>query len=196
MQKTLIALLLAIATLSPARASAAVDQKMATVNVEKVFKGYWRTAVEDKRLKEAVEDVKKRIAAEDKKQADRLAELQNMQKVLQNPNLNQAGRARHQQQFAVKQRAYQQNGTTLKNWKAAQDKDLMLKDRKASTKIREEILAVISAQAKKGGFTVVVDSKALLFSAADLDITNQVLAQLNINDPGKVVAPKKPAPKK
>ena len=74
MQKTLIALLLAIATLSPARASAAVDQKMATVNVEKVFKGYWRTAVEDKRLKEAVEDVKKRIATEDKKQADRLAE--------------------------------------------------------------------------------------------------------------------------
>jgi Skp family chaperone for outer membrane proteins len=196
MQKTIIALLLATATLLPARAAAAADQKMATVNSEKVFKGYWRTAVEDKRLKEAVEDVKKRIAAEDKKQAERVVKLQNMQKVLQNRNLNQAARARHQQQFEFEQKAFQQNATTLTNWKAAQEKALMLKDRKATTKIREEILAVISAQAKKGGFTVVVDSKALLFSAADLDITNQVLAQLNINDPGKVVAPKKPAPKK
>jgi Skp family chaperone for outer membrane proteins len=173
-----------------------VDQKMATVNVEKVFKGYWRTAVEDKRLKEAVADVEKRVAAEDKKQTERLTELQNMQKVLQKTNLNQAARARHLQQYEVKRRAFEQNATTLNNWKASQTKDLSEKQRKAYTKIREEIQAVISAQAKKNGFTVVVDSKALLFSAADLDITNQVLAQLNINDPGKVVAPKKPAPKK
>ena len=57
MQKTLIALLLATAILMPARASAGVEQKMATVNVEKTLKDYWRTAVEEKRLKKAVEDV-------------------------------------------------------------------------------------------------------------------------------------------
>ncbi len=190
MKQTLIALLLATAILSPARASAAVEQKMATVNVEKIFKGYWRTTVEDKRLKEAVNDVKKRVAAQEKKQTDLLTELQNMQKVLQNPNLNQAALARHRQQFEAKRKVFEQSGKTLKMWKASQEKDLMEKDRIATSKIREEILAVISAQAKKGGFTVVVDSKALLFSDADLDITNQVLAQLNVNDPGKV-APKK-----
>ena len=191
MQKTLIALLLATAILMPARASAGVEQKMATVNVEKTLKDYWRTAVEEKRLKKAVEDVEKRIAGENKKQTERLTELQNMQKVLQNPNLNQAARARHRQQFEVKKKAFEQNATTLNNWKASQNKDLSEKQRKAYAKIREEIQAVISAQAKKNGFTVVIDSKALLFSDATLDITNQVLAQLNVNDPGKVVAPKK-----
>ena len=114
-----------------------------------------------------------------------------MQKVLQNPNLNQAAHARHRQQFEVKKKAFEQNATTLNNWKASQNKDLSEKQRKAYAKIREEIQAVISAQAKKNGFTVVIDSKALLFSDATLDITNQVLAQLNVNDPGKVVAPKK-----
>jgi len=163
---------------------------MAIVNVEKVFKGYWRTDVEDKRLKKEVENVEKRIATEDKKQAERLAKLKNMNTVLQNPNLNQAARARHKQQFDVEQRAYQQSGTTLNNWKASQQKDLQEKSRKAYSKIREEIQSVISAQAKKSGFTVVVDSKALLYSSAELDISTQVLAQLNINDPGKV-APKK-----
>ncbi|MGY8649670.1 MAG: OmpH family outer membrane protein [Verrucomicrobiia bacterium] len=191
MQKTLIALLLATAILMPARASAGVEQKMATVNVEKTLKDYWRTAVEEKRLKKAVEDVEKRIAGENKKQTERLTELQNMQKVLQNPNLNQAAHARHRQQFEVKKKAFEQNATTLNNWKASQNKDLSEKQRKAYAKIREEIQAVISAQAKKNGFTVVIDSKALLFSDATLDITNQVLAQLNVNDPGKVVAPKK-----
>lgn len=191
MQKTLIALLLATAILMPARASAGVEQKMATVNVEKTLKDYWRTAVEEKRLKKAVEDVEKRIAGENKKQTERLTELQNMQKVLQNPNLNQAAHARHRQQFEVKKKAFEQNATTLNNWKASQNKDLSEKQRKAYAKIREEIQAIISAQAKKNGFTVVIDSKALLFSDATLDITNQVLAQLNINDPGKVVAPKK-----
>ena len=195
MQKTLIALLLATAILMPARASAGVEQKMATVNVEKTLKDYWRTAVEEKRLKKAVEDVEKRIAGENKKQTERLTELQNMQKVLQNPNLNQAAHARHRQQFEVKKKAFEQNATTLNNWKASQNKDLSEKQRKAYAKIREEIQAVISAQAKKNGFTVVIDSKALLFSDATLDITNQVLAQLNVNDPGKV-APKKPTPKK
>ncbi|MBC8326762.1 MAG: OmpH family outer membrane protein [Verrucomicrobia subdivision 3 bacterium] len=190
MKTTLTALLLATAILLPISASAAGEQKIAIVNVEKVFKGYWRTDVEDQRLKKEVENVEKRIAVEDKKQAERLAELKNMSTVLQNPNLNQAARARHKQQFDVKQRAYQQSGTTLNNWKASQQKDLQEKSRKAYAKIREEIQAVISAQAKKSGFTVVVDSKALLFSSAELDISTQVLAQLNINDPGKV-APKK-----
>ncbi len=122
--------------------------------------------MEEKRLKKAVEDVQKRMAGEDKKQTERLTELQNMQKVLQNPNLNQAAQARHRQQFEVKKKAFEQNATTLNNWKASQNKDLSEKQRKAYAKIREEIQAVISAQAKKNGFTVVIDSKALLFSAA------------------------------
>ena len=196
MKTILTALFLSIAILLPVCASAAADQSLAIVNTGIVFKGYWRTAVEEKRLKIAVEDMQKRVDLEEKKQAVRLTELKNMQKVFQNPNLNQAARARHVQQFEVKQRTFQQNATTLNNWKAAQQKDLSEKSRKSFEKITEEIRAVISAQAKKNGFTLVIESKALLFSAADLDITNQVLAQLNINDPGKVVAPKKPAPKK
>ena len=195
MKATLTSLFLSITFLLPGRASAAAEHNLAIINTEIVFKGYWRTAVEEKRMKIAAEDVQKRVAIEDKKQTDRLTELQNMQKVLENPNLNQAARARHLQQFGAKRRAFEQYGTTLNNWKAAQQKDLSEKSRKAIEKIREEIQSVISAQAKKNGYTLVIESKALLYSSADLDITTQVLAQLNINDPGKV-APKKPTPKK
>ena len=195
MKTTLTTLFLSIAFLLPVRASDAAEHNLAVINTEIVLKGYWRTAVEEKRLKIDMEDVQKRVAIEDKKQADRLTELKNMQKVLLNQNLNQAALARHQQEFEAKRRAFEQNGTTLNNWKAAQQKDLSEKSRKAGVKVREEIQAVISAQAKKNGYTLVIESKALLYSSADLDISTQVLAQLNINDPGKV-APKKPTPKK
>ena len=86
---------LSIAFLLPGRVFAAAEQDLAIVNTETVFKGYWRTAVEDKRMKIAMEDVQKRVAIEEKKQVDRITELNNMKKVLQNPNLNQAARARH-----------------------------------------------------------------------------------------------------
>jgi outer membrane protein len=195
MKTILTTLFLSIAFLLPGRAFAAAEHNLAIINTGMVFKGYWRTAVEDKRMKNAAENVQKRVVIEDKKQADRLTELKKMQQVLQKPNQNQAALARHRQEFEVKRRAYEQNGTTLNNWKAAQQKDLSEKSRKAIEGIKEEIRAVISAQAKKKGYTLVIESQALLYSSADLDITTQVLAQLNINDPGKV-APKKPTPKK
>ena len=124
-------------------------------------------------------------------EVDLLKELQNMDKMRKAPNLGQAERARRNEQFATKQRIFEQNAGVLNNWKAAQQKDLDMKRRKAFEKIREEIRSVIAAQAKKNGFTAVVDSKALLYSSADLDITTKVIAQLNVNDPGKVAAPKK-----
>ena len=195
MKTILTTLFLSIAFLLPGRASAAAGQNLAIVNTGIILKGYWRTAVEDKLLKVAMEDVQKRVAIEEKKQTDRLAELKKMQQVLQKPNQNQATLARHRQEFETKRRAYEQNVTTLNNWKAAQQKDLSEKSRKAIDGIKEEIRSVISAQAKKNGYTLVIESQALLYSSADLDITTQVLAQLNINDPGKV-APKKPTPKK
>jgi len=195
MKTTLTILFLSIAFLLPGRASAAAEYNLAIVNTGIVFDGYWRTAVEDKRMKIAMEDVKKRVAIEDKNQSVRLDELKKMQQVLLKPNQNQAALARHRQEFEAKRRAFEQNGTTLNNWKAAQQKDLSEKSRKAIEGIKEEIRSVISAQAKKNGYTLVIESKALLYSSADLDITTQVLAQLNINDPGKV-APKKPTPKK
>jgi Skp family chaperone for outer membrane proteins len=195
MKTILTTLFLSISFLLPGRASAAAEHNLAIINTEIVFKGYWRTAVEDKRIKNAMEDMQKRVAIEDKSQTDRLAELKKMQQILQKPNQNQAALARHRQEFETKRRAYEQNGTTLNNWKAAQQKDISEKSRKAIEGIKDEIKAVISAQAKKNGYTLVIESKALLYSSADLDITTQVLAQLNINDPSKV-APKKPTPKK
>ena len=195
MKTILTTLFLSIAFLLPGRASAAAENNLAIINTEIVFKGYWRTAVEDKRIKNAMEDMQKRVAIEDKSQTDRLTELKKMQQILLKPNQNQAALARHRQEFEAKRRAYEQNATTLNNWKAAQQKDLSEKSRKAIEGIKEEIRAVISAQAKKNGYTLVIESKALLYSSPDLDISTQVLAQLNINDPGKV-APKKPTPKK
>ena len=195
MKTILTTLFLSIAFLLPGRALAAAEHNLAIINTEIVFKGYWRTAVEDKRMKNAMEDVQKRVVIEDKKQTDRLTELKKMQQILQKPNQNQAALARHRQEFETKRRAYEQNGTTLNNWKAAQQKDLSEKSRKAIEGIKEEIRAVISAQAKKNGYTLVIESKALLYSSPELDISTQVLAQLNINDPSKI-APKKPTPKK
>jgi Skp family chaperone for outer membrane proteins len=195
MKTILTTLFLSIAFLLPGRALAAAEHNLAIINTEIVFKGYWRTAVEDKRMKNAMEDVQKRVVIEDKKQTDRLTELKKMQQILQKPNQNQAALARHRQEFETKRRAYEQNGTTLNNWKAAQQKDLSEKSRKAIEGIKEEIKAVISAQAKKNGYTLVIESKALLYSSPELDISTQVLAQLNINDPSKI-APKKPTPKK
>ena len=61
MKTVLTTLFLSVACLLPCRASAAAEHNLAIVNTEIVFKGYWRTAVEDKRLKNAMEDMQKRV---------------------------------------------------------------------------------------------------------------------------------------
>ena len=140
MKNTLTLLLLIIVFLLPVHASVAAEQKIATINVGKAFKGYWRTAVEDKRLKNEVEEVKTRVSREEKRLQELVTELENMKKVLSNPNMNQVERARRTKQFTDKQRALTGISKQLNLWKKSVDKDLVEKDRKATEKIRGEIL--------------------------------------------------------
>ena len=57
-----------------------------------------------------------------------------------------------------------------------------------------KIKVIVSAVARKGGYTMVVDKNILLFSADEDDLTKEVLEKLNANDPAKTAVPG--APKK
>lgn len=198
MKLTFAPVLLAAALLWPAAAplAAAAPQRLATVNLEKVYKGYWRTAQEDKKIAAARESVVKRLETLRKDQEELAAQLNRMNAMINRPGLGQVAKARHTEEFNKKRAELEQLVKTMQAYTASSEKKLGEMQREAFGKIRDEIKTVISAQAKQKGFAFVVDSKALLFAAADADITTPVLAQLNVNDPGKTAPPKDPAPKK
>ena len=62
----------------------------------------------------------------------------------------------------------------------------------------DEIKLAVAGKAKAGGYTLVLDADAVLFTSGESDITDVVLAQLNVSAPAELARPevKKDEPKK
>jgi len=57
---------------------------------------------------------------------------------------------------------------------------LYRKEQALITPIRQKLLTAIQAVAQKEGFSLVLDKQAMIYGAADADLTFKVMNQLNI----------------
>jgi len=178
--------------------SAQAEVKIATVSLAKTFDGYYRTKQADAALKDrqaelkksqtemedswnkAKEEYQKLVAAasdqavsaeeRDKRKQDAEAKLKDMKDI-------EANAAQFQRQA----------GAVLQEEKSRKTKNLL-----------DEIKLAITGKAKAGGYTLVVDADAVLYTNGENDITDAVLAQLNAGAPEDLTKPevKKDEPKK
>ena len=163
------------------------------ISLEKVDNGYWRTDVENKKLKTKQEEALDRIKKLEESLRKEGTVLGNMIKAMQDPRLAAAERSNRQQQVQTKQKELQQMQDAIQGFRERTRKDLELDMRKEREQIMEEIQQIVSTEAKKRKLNLVLDEAArsaaiapiVIFTDGENDLTEEVLRQLNLSDPKK-----------
>ena len=163
------------------------------ISLEKVYNGYWRTDVENKKLKTKQEEALGRIQKLEESLREEGTVLGNMIKAMQDPRLAAAERSNRQQQVQTKQKELQQMQDAIQGFRERTRKDLELDMRKEREQIMEEIQQIVSTEAKKRKLNLVLDEAArsaaiapiVIFADGENDLTEEVLRQLNLSDPKK-----------
>ena len=163
------------------------------ISLEKVYNGYWRTDVENKKLKTKQEEALGRIKKLEESLREEGTVLGNMIKAMQDPRLAAAERSNRQQQVQTKQKELQQMQDAIQGFRERTRKDLELDMRKEREQIMEEIQQIVSTEAKKRKLNLVLDEAArsaaiapiVIFADGENDLTEEVLRQLNLSDPKK-----------
>ena len=191
MKRVLIMLFLAVGLNLSLNLNAATA--IGVISLEKVYNGYWRTDVENKKLKTKQEEALDRIKKLEESLRKEGTVLGNMIKAMQDPRLAAAERSKRQQQVQTKQKELQQMQDAIQGFRERTRKDLELDMRKQRDQIMEEIQQIVSNEAKKRKLNLVLDEAArsaaiapiVIFTDGENDLTEEVLRQLNLSDPKK-----------
>lgn len=190
--KNLLPLLCAAALLLPAGgAFAQASQRIAIVDLKKVFDDYYKTRIADAQIKEEAGDLDKqrRGIAEDYQKA-----AEDYKKALEGAN-NQAvsGEEREKRKKAAESALIKANEIeqTLKTFERSARSNLEEKQRLAREKILKDIQGAVAGKARAGGYNLVLDTAAeginrtavLFYHDGKDDLTAAVLAQLNASAP-------------
>lgn len=171
--------------------SALAQTKVATVDLGNTFTNYYKT----KLAQAAIQDRVTQLTKDDKDMKDTLQkatdEYQQLLEQANDPAISADERTRRQQTAADKLKQLESRRAAIDQYdRTAQ---ATLNDQKLQ--MREKILAAIqdavNTVAKAGGYTVVIDKSAqaasltsvLIYSAPEIDLTADVLKQLNAGAP-------------
>ncbi|MFM1768567.1 MAG: hypothetical protein RJA22_1096 [Verrucomicrobiota bacterium] len=186
-----LALILGLVLLAPVEASAQAAQRIAIVDLKKLFDEYFKTRIADAQLKEEATDLDKqrRGIADDYQKA-----AEDYKKALEDAN-NQAISAEEREKrkkaaegSLVKANEIEQ---ALKSFDRSARGNLEEKQRLAREKILKDIQNAVAGKARAGGYNLVLDTAAeginrtpvLFYHDGKDDLTAAVLAQLNANAP-------------
>jgi Skp family chaperone for outer membrane proteins len=169
------------------KGAAAQTGKIATVDMHKLFDGYWKT----KQAEVALNDRKAELAKEDRSFIDDLNKAKNeYQKLLDGANdqaISADERDRRKQAAADKYKQITDSGTTIAQFERQADATLVEQSQRMRANILNEIKAAVAAKTKAAGYVMVLDiasetvnqTPIILYSSGENDLTSAVLAQLN-----------------
>ncbi len=166
--------------------TAAAPTKVASVDMKKLFDGFWKTkqatALLDKDKADARKNLKGMADGLDKAVADyKLMATQS-----DDPAISADERSKRKQAADEKAKAINDSKTQFQQFQRQVESQLQDKSQRMSGSIVTEIQKAVSDQAKLGGYTVVVNSasvESVVYVSPDVDITPAVLTQLNAGAP-------------
>lgn len=171
--------------------TAAAQGRIATIDLRKVFDGYWKTKQADGSLKERAADMEKehKNMLEDYKKAR--ADYQELVTGAADQAVGQDERDRRKRSAEDKLKYLKEQEETIGQYERQARSTLDEQRRRIRDTILGEIRNIINAKAKTGNFTMVVDVAAesfnntpvVLFTNNENDLTADVLAQLNATAP-------------
>jgi outer membrane protein len=176
---------------------ALAQQKVATVDMRKLFDGYWKT----KQAETALNDRKTELDKEDRGFLDNLQKARDdYQKLLDAASdeaISSDERDRRKQAAADKLTEIKNSQAAIVQFERQAQATLASQTQRMRSDVLEEISSAVSAKAKAAGYTLVFDAAAdtvnqtpvLLYTDGQNDLTAAVLAQLNAGAPIDLTQP-------
>ncbi len=191
--KNLRYLILTAVLLIATVASASAQTKLATVDMKKLFNGYYKT----KLAQTSLENRKTELRKELKDMADGLDKAQTDYKQLldqaSDPAISDDERAKRKQAAADKAKEINTHRGALDQFQRQAEAQLGDQSQRMSANLVSEIQKAVADKAKAGGYSVVLNSASVetvvYANAGDNDLTASVLAQLNAGAPIDVTNP-------
>lgn len=178
--------------------SATAQGRIATVDLKKLFDGYWKTKQADAALKERGAELEKEFKKmmEDYKQAKE--EYTKLAGATDDPAASDAERQRKKKEAEEKLRSIKDQEETMQKFQAQARSTVDEQRRRMRDNILGEVRKALDGKAKVEGYTLVIDTAAetvnatpvVLFNKGDNDITDVLLAQLNANAPPEALQEK------
>jgi len=185
-------LLIVTAALLGVALSASAQSKFASVDMKKIFNGYYKTkmaqAAMDKERTDLTKEIKDMSEALTKARADykSMLDLANDQAI--------SADERDKRKAAAGEKAKDVNSRQLAIEQYSRQAEAQLNDKsqRMISNLVGEIQKAVAEKAKAGGFTLVVNSannEAFVYVATETDLSAAVLDQLNAGAPIDVVKP-------
>ena len=171
--------------------SAQTAVRVATVDMGRVFQGYYRTAEAEKRFQNAVEQAQ---AQAEKMMADGNKLVEEYRALLEeanNPALSAEARQRTQSDAELKAQTIREKEQEAQQFQVNTQRALQQRQMNHRQLMIDEIRQVVSSIAKDKGYTLVLDNTAnltqgvssVVYADASFDISEAVLAELNKDQP-------------
>ena len=192
--RTTVLTILLLALLS---VSAPAQTKIGTVDLRKLFDGYWKT----KQAQTVLNDRKTQLDTDDKSMRDDLKKgSDEYQKLLEQANdqaLSADQRDKRKQAAADKLKQLQDSKAALDQFGRQSQVTLSEQSQRMRDNILVEIKAAVTAKAKAAGYSLVIDAAAetanattaVVYSSGENDLTDAVLKQLNEGAPIDLTKP-------
>ena len=171
--------------------SALAQTKIATVSLKTLFDDYWKT----KQAQAAIQDRVTQLAKDDASMKDDLKKASDeYQQLLQQANdqaISAEERDRRKKDADDKLKQLQDRQAALEQYERQAQATLSDQRTRMRAKILDEIEAAVSAKAKAAGYAIVLDTAAetvnatpaVIYSSTEVDLTDEVLKQLNAGAP-------------
>jgi outer membrane protein len=199
--KTIIPAVLLLTLLS---GSALAQTKIATVDLRQLFDNYYKT----KLAQAAIQDRATQLGKDDNNMKDVLKMASDeYQKLLAQANdqaISADERDRRKQAATEKQKQLEDRRTAIDQYERQAQATLNEQRQHMSEKIRADIQAAVNARAKAGGYAIVLNTAAegisigsanlsvpssVIYSISEIDLTADVLKQLNAGAPIDMTTP-------
>jgi len=187
-----IAVTILIALLS---GSAMAENRIATIDLRKVFDGYWKKKQAEAALKERQSDIEKedRNMVDDYKKAKE--EYQSLLTSANDQAVSSEERDKRKNAAEDKLRRMKEMEESIATYERQARTTIGEQSQRMRSNILSEIRNVVNSKAKAAGFSLVIDTAAetinstpaFLYSNNENDITDSVLQQLNSTAPADAV---------
>jgi len=184
--KNLRLTILTVVLLAATAFSASAQTKLATVDLKKIFNGYWKTKQADAALATRTTELRKQL----KDMADGLEKAQTDYKQLldqaNDPAISLEERVKRKQAADDKEREIASTKTSLEQFQRQADAQLSDQEQRMRGNLLTEIQKSVADKAKAAGYTLVINSdvsEAFVYVSPNSDITDSVLTALNSGAP-------------
>jgi outer membrane protein len=184
--KNLRLTILTVVLLAATAFSATAQTKLATVDLKKIFDGYWKTKQADAALSARTTELRKEL----KDMADGLEKAQLDYKQLldqaNDPAISAAEHDKRKMAASDKEKEITSTKTSFDQFQRQADAQLSDQSQRMRSNLLAEIQKAVANRAKAGGYTLVVNSdanEAFVYVSPDTDITDAVLSELNAGAP-------------